>query len=503
MKNCTKRFLALGTALALTSGFGGAALAAEPEPVSETSAQSAITVQLDGAPLTFTDAVPQVKDQRTFLPFRAVFEAMGALVTYDPATNQVQATRDGTTVTMTLGSAEASVETDGVAAALTMDVAPYAENNRTYVPVRFAAQALGCVVGWDQEAQTVILVDTDKLVDEAVGKYQYTTLEKYMTYAQKYNEGIWDMNAQLTGDMTMLQMGPATFAGSMEGTTSDGTAMDMAMDMTMDLTALVEGMSQDAEGNVELTEDDQAVLDAMKDEGIHMEFRGDLMAGGLYFYVEGPEAMGLPADTWYKMDLAALFGDAGIDFTSLMGMAKELDMSELLKTSVQTMAPTDSTTAYAEVSGLVNGMAELLSDTGFQEDENGRLTTTYTTSEQGMDTAITVSLEMDGEEVVGYTMDMTASSEELGEIMTMTAGMDAEDQMTASLTMNMDPFMTMTMEITGGYAQGTEAPETEPPAGAEVVDLMEQMAAEESATIGIIGGADGPTSITVGTPEEA
>lgn len=32
------------------------------------AAESGIKVQLDGQDLTFTDAVPQVKDQRTFLP---------------------------------------------------------------------------------------------------------------------------------------------------------------------------------------------------------------------------------------------------------------------------------------------------------------------------------------------------------------------------------------------------------------------------------------------------
>ena len=41
-------------------------------------APSGIAVQLNGEALTFTDAVPVAQDGRTFLPFRAVFEAMGA-----------------------------------------------------------------------------------------------------------------------------------------------------------------------------------------------------------------------------------------------------------------------------------------------------------------------------------------------------------------------------------------------------------------------------------------
>ena len=477
MKNCTKRILALGTALALTSGVGGGALAAEAAPAAP--AQSGIAVQLDGAPLTFTDAAPQVRDQRTSRYLRV--EAMGALVTYDPATSQVRATRDGTTVTMTLGSVEATVETDGAVAPLTMDVAPMRRTTGPIVPVRFAAQALGCAVGWDQAAQTVILVDTDKVVDEAMAEHQYTTLEKYLAYAQKYNEGIWDMDAQFTGDMTMLQAGPAAFTGSMEGTTSDGTAMDVSMDMTMDLAALVEGMSQDTEGEVTLTDEDRAMLDAMKDEGMHIEFRGDVAAGQLYFYMEVPEALGLPADTWYEMDLSALYGSMGIDWTALMGAARELDMHEMLKTSVQAMPLTDSTTAYGEVTALVDGMAACFSDEGFVQGEDGRLTASYSDSTEGATSSLTFSLEMDGDQVVGYSMDMSSSMEGLGEIMTMTASMDRDDQMSATMTMDMASLMTMTMEITGGYAPGTQAPETEPPAGAAVVDLMEQMAAETAA----------------------
>ena len=77
MKHTLKRVLAMGTALVLTLGLSTAALAAEGEelPVSPApAAEQTIAVQLDGQNLTFTDAVPQVKDQRTFLPFRAVFE---------------------------------------------------------------------------------------------------------------------------------------------------------------------------------------------------------------------------------------------------------------------------------------------------------------------------------------------------------------------------------------------------------------------------------------------
>ena len=39
----------------------------------------------------------------------------------------------------------------------TMDVAPVSINDRTMVPVRFAAENLGCTVGWNDAIKEVII----------------------------------------------------------------------------------------------------------------------------------------------------------------------------------------------------------------------------------------------------------------------------------------------------------------------------------------------------------
>ena len=88
------------------------------------------------------DAAPIVENNRTFVPFRALAEAFGAEVAYDEATQAVTAELNGTTVVMTIGSAEYTV--NGVAK--TADVAPFINGSRTMVPVRFVAQAFGITV---------------------------------------------------------------------------------------------------------------------------------------------------------------------------------------------------------------------------------------------------------------------------------------------------------------------------------------------------------------------
>lgn len=70
----------LSCAALLTGLLGTGAFAAEA------GTASAIGVELNGQAMTFTDAVPEADQGRTFLPFRAVFEALGAEVGYDNAT---------------------------------------------------------------------------------------------------------------------------------------------------------------------------------------------------------------------------------------------------------------------------------------------------------------------------------------------------------------------------------------------------------------------------------
>lgn len=121
MKSMSSRALALALSLTVLSACGSA-LAAEDDTMLISPAPSGIAVQLNGEALTFTDAVPVAQDGRTFLPFRAVFEAMGAEVSNEG--NTITAVRDGKTLTMTIGSTEATLTEGGASSAITMDWPP-------------------------------------------------------------------------------------------------------------------------------------------------------------------------------------------------------------------------------------------------------------------------------------------------------------------------------------------------------------------------------------------
>ena len=106
---------------------------------------------LNGAALTF-DASPTIENDTTLVPFRGIFEALGMEVTWDEATQTVSAWKDGVTLTLTIGSAEADKngEKIGLLAAPVLS-----KEGRTLVPVRFIAESLGLTVTWDEATRTV------------------------------------------------------------------------------------------------------------------------------------------------------------------------------------------------------------------------------------------------------------------------------------------------------------------------------------------------------------
>lgn len=110
----------------------------------------AIGLVVDGQPLVL-DVEPQVVQQRTLVPLRAIFETLGATVTWDQTTQTARAVKGSDTVQITLNSTTAYV--NGVAQ--TLDVPAMAMDGRTLVPVRFVSEALQAKVEWLSDSQTV------------------------------------------------------------------------------------------------------------------------------------------------------------------------------------------------------------------------------------------------------------------------------------------------------------------------------------------------------------
>ncbi len=139
-----KKFVSLLVALVMLFSLSATAFAG-----------SSIYVMLDGNYIGF-DVKPQVISGRTMVPIRAIFEKMGATVSWDGNSNSAICTKGSTVVKMTVGNMIMYVNNQPVK----MDIAPLVINGRTLAPARYAAEAFGAKVDWDENTKTVIIRTT-------------------------------------------------------------------------------------------------------------------------------------------------------------------------------------------------------------------------------------------------------------------------------------------------------------------------------------------------------
>ena len=121
-----------------------------PEPeqmpvMAVTSANGEVKVWVNDKEIVFPDAKPFIdENSRTQIPVRAVAEALGCEVDYDGETQLVTVTDKENIITLTIGSR--TLTKNGTASQ--MDTEAIISSDRTYIPARFIAEALGYKVEW-------------------------------------------------------------------------------------------------------------------------------------------------------------------------------------------------------------------------------------------------------------------------------------------------------------------------------------------------------------------
>jgi hypothetical protein len=96
------------------------------------------------------DAAPEIVNGSTFLPIRAIAEALGATVTWIPETQGITITLGTTTIGLQIGNTSAVINGNVVPI-----IAPYIKNGRTMVPFRVIVEGVGGTVQWDPVERTV------------------------------------------------------------------------------------------------------------------------------------------------------------------------------------------------------------------------------------------------------------------------------------------------------------------------------------------------------------
>ena len=121
------------------------------------SADENIRVIIDIKNVKF-DVLPTIINGRTLVPLRAIFEALGATVEWDDATQTVTSEKGETKISLTINSNIMTVNGEEK----TLDVPATLIDSRTLVPVRAISESFGLQVGWDGDNNLVsILSNTE------------------------------------------------------------------------------------------------------------------------------------------------------------------------------------------------------------------------------------------------------------------------------------------------------------------------------------------------------
>ena len=175
---------------------------------------STIRIMFDGKFIT-PDVPPVIEGGRTMVPFRILFEALGATVNWNAATSTVSGTRGNTSIALVIGSRNATVN----GRAVTLDVAPRIISGRTMVPLRFVSENLGAEVAWVASQQTVVVRGPAPGTTFKIGIMTGTAVQNEEELRAAENA------KKKYGDRIVLTTYPARFATETETTISNLRAL--------------------------------------------------------------------------------------------------------------------------------------------------------------------------------------------------------------------------------------------------------------------------------------
>ena len=348
---------------------------------------------VNGEPVSFTDALPQLRENRSFLPMAATFQALGyedGTITWDNDARTVTAEKDGVTLLLAIGKQEIKVTGPEGEETIPTDVAPYIDpaSDRTYIPVGLVADALDYNVGWDGNTATVMIDDVDAILEANTATYAW--MDRYMEYGRKYTQDA----CQVTGGYQMEL--------TAESAAEDGTLEEGCFTCKGDYTMLqsLKALQFDTDMVLSTSAPSQGTTSLDVDAAMRM----NLETGKLYFQSEALSGMmgAEQTDSWYLMNLKStmdgLYGSGY--YQELMALAyQENDggFGEALALSLREFTPASPDMTTKDMLQLYN---QLFSDEAFQKSGSS-----YVSSSQwdGVDLTFTL-FTTGGNQVSGFAM---------------------------------------------------------------------------------------------------
>lgn len=492
MKKVLKKFLVAALVLSLTLSGTLTAFGADDA--------KGIKVQYNGKDITFTNASPKIIDGKTMVPFREIFETMGAVVTYDSKTKTILAKTEDKEFSFAIGGTDITIIENGTKLIKKMDVVPFVDKNSssTYIPVRFIAESMGCGVGWDSTEKTVIIIDPATL--SANADEDFSIISKLLTTDLDL-EKAYETTGQFDVDVTTYEDKEAAYAlpgmnfsvtGKMSGVQQKSDA-DLIMSLVVNADKMLSTLSAEEKAQI------QPILDMFKNTS--MKIKMDGKTGVTYMNSDLFAALDptLDKNTWYKMNVFEAYDDMGIDIRSMMDMDySDVSISEILQETLTTIEYSDVAT-YQDMKTAYTFLKYLIGDDAFKTKTAGTFKTYTLDLNQASviaalaKTALAEGISVDsldmvelkdllndndfsasfiikdkGESLYSYDVKGTCSTEELNFAFNMSG-----DQKNTKVGMTMDQkdLMKMIMNVESHISETSKVPDLELPADAKVVDF--------------------------------
>ena len=453
-----------------------------------------INVSVNGEWLDLDGLEPWGLNGRTMVPVRPFLEALGAKVDY--ADNVVTAVLpDGVTLELTGGSTTMTRVSGDKIDKIEMDVPLTAVANRTYIPARFAGEAVGMAVAWDGDYQAAHFTDWDSI--EAQIDQNFATLNTLLSIGQGQSdpEQTYRVKELVSGSMTLYgateaENATATLGMTMDGLVRGGQA-DLDMKLDLDLGDLKEMVT------ASMLEEEAAALDLLSD--FEMEMRGDLDQGTLYMtgnklgdipgstvgsgewvalpLTEGGEALPEEAQTQaltVGSMLTTALKESGVSGTGMPPCVSALDTAELLDLilgddcfTVSTAGSTTTYTLKVDTLALTDKVSALAEEKGTLD---LYLLQSYLNNELKVD--CTGAFQVRDNQLVDMELDMTVK---VPALITGSTPMDISfsasgdsTEMVCTLTAGIGYGGKLEMKAEASVEETSDMPVTTPPEGAVV-----------------------------------
>ncbi|MHC1694921.1 MAG: copper amine oxidase N-terminal domain-containing protein [Eubacteriales bacterium] len=394
-----------------------------------------------------------MEDGRTYAPYESLFAAVGAKASYDEENGTVSGVIADTTVIFTLD--DCFVEVNGES--YYIDAFPFEDIDTgvIYIPVRYTAQALGYVVGWDEATSSISLQSVEDLITASGATY--SVMDKIMDSQKSFNNKNYEIDGTLNVSLDMSAVEdftPLTVAGDISGVTAGSNA-----EMSVSLKTNISEFMADFMPEDEIDLQTMMMLSMLND--IDMEFIVNSEEGMIY--MQSPLLsllFGLTDDTWLSIDLGT-YVSGDIKLEELLSGS----FSDILCMILKSINVSDNGDEIAEILMLVNSV---ISDQAMVKEGDNYVFSTKFDDESSI-SEVKIVFAFDKDEFAGISVEITEENEMLSGSMSFTY--DADGKVNMEFSMSSPDGMSIEMTADFTFTETDKVPASAPKDGSTIIPM--------------------------------